>query len=956
MNAHSLIIFFCQLAMGTWMLNNQSLAQNSSHPSENYPEIIQKLPEAFQAADAAAMSRFLHQLHEQITEPSGLDTTIGRRILDHLGVQLPKLDLTSQLRYLKVFEPIFWKENRSEDQAHFHHLIAKGYQRSAKIDSMSMHIDSMANYVELIQSPSILRVLLGYIQGRNAHLKGDFQASLNYLLNALTYLEKHFPSNIEQRKFLLNGIGIGYRRTSQQIKAIQHHHRTLQYLQANTTDTHWQANILNNLGLCYEDLAKYDSAAYYMLAAIAGYEQMAPRFTNQVATGYANLARVYNSSGQPELAMQYVQKSANLMHSTYGENHPDLLLTDAILAEIYFNDSKIIPALGSINLALQRLKSLGWSKKSPRGEYYLSDALATLADRVEIMTALFHEGEKISVLDSALAAADDFLTTVDFAYDNLKSQVSKEVFQKMHRRIFSIAIDNLHNKYLIDPDVQYVEEALNWSEKYKALELLFAARKDRIEQDPAFRNLATEYDRLQIELAKASHAGISDGTASPEFRDAQQKVYTWKEDIQQKFAPYYQILFHPPNLDLLQLQQNYLSADQSLISFHVSSRALFVIILNSNEVVFEQVALKRDLKESVAALRNAVYGYFTGGDRDEDYYQESAIEFLASARQLYQDVFEPIAAHVRQRVVIIPDQVLAYLPFDLLIDGRANSWHEFKSYNYLLKKHAISYAYSIPHWIEMRQQQPAANHRVLAFAPGYRDTKGVEDPDIITLRSSLRPLLHNTREVHALTGDWKTSIWTGAQGSKQNFLENAEEYGIIHLAMHAKANDQNGNHSYLAFSNMEGDPFKLYANEIYGLDLSTELLCLSACESGLGELQMGEGMISLARAFTFAGASSLVCTSWAVNDASTPIIMQHFYQYLRTGTLKDQALQRAKLDYINRVDDALAHPFYWAGFTAFGDMQAITGDSVASWWIYVAISLILLFALLIYQGKREKKA
>jgi hypothetical protein len=114
-------------------------------------------------------------------------------------------------------------------------------------------------------------------------------------------------------------------------------------------------------------------------------------------------------------------------------------------------------------------------------------------------------------------------------------------------------------------------------------------------------------------------------------------------------------------------------------------------------------------------------------------------------------------------------------------------------------------------------------------------------------------------------------------------------------------------------------------------------------------LKSGEGIISLARAFTMAGARSIVSSLWSVNDRSTPDIMSSFYQYLKAGLPKDVAMQKAKTAFIQSRGHADAHPFYWGSFICVGDMRPVSlvpGFSYVTWGIISAAGLILLIFLI----------
>ena len=121
-----------------------------------------------------------------------------------------------------------------------------------------------------------------------------------------------------------------------------------------------------------------------------------------------------------------------------------------------------------------------------------------------------------------------------------------------------------------------------------------------------------------------------------------------------------------------------------------------------------------------------------------------------------------------------------------------------------------------------------------------------------------------------LKNDFRAKVIKGSKASVESFLHYASDYGIIHLSTHGKADDRVGDFCYLTFSatNKEKNNHSLYVRDLYSLDLSANMVVLSACETGIGELRKGEGIISLGRGFTFAGAKSIICSLWNINDRS----------------------------------------------------------------------------------------
>ena len=270
---------------------------------------------------------------------------------------------------------------------------------------------------------------------------------------------------------------------------------------------------------------------------------------------------------------------------------------------------------------------------------------------------------------------------------------------------------------------------------------------------------------------------------------------------------------------------------------------------------------------------------------------------------------------------------------------------------YLIKKHQISYNYSATLYHQLlTQKNEAAKENLLAFAPSFKDNKEKFE-SITARRNGFENLLYNIPEAEIAHDYISGHLFKGNAATEENFLKNAGDYKIIHLSTHAKSNDELGDYSFIAMSKVNDsidDANRIYTSELYNLNLKADMVVLSACETGLGELQKGEGIISLARAFTYAGAKSTINSLWSVNDASTKALMEEFYKNIKAGKTKDQALHEAKLSYLENED--MDAPYFWASFIAMGNMEPIIlSSSTRYYWL-----LLLLIPAFIFIYKRRK--
>ena len=178
---------------------------------------------------------------------------------------------------------------------------------------------------------------------------------------------------------------------------------------------------------------------------------------------------------------------------------------------------------------------------------------------------------------------------------------------------------------------------------------------------------------------------------------------------------------------------------------------------------------------------------------------------------------------------------------------------------------------------------------------------------------------------------------------------------IIHFATHAQVNDEQPLKSFLALNPQpkENDDGYLLASDLYGLNLHSKLVVLSACQTGLGQYQRGEGVLSLAHAFQYAGSPSMIYSLWSIDDQQTNWVVDHLYQNLQNAGSVSKALRKAKLDYLQTHNGELTHPFYWGALLMMGEDQAFEKNILRDFfWLYF-IGFLLVMSLVVYFMKKK---
>jgi CHAT domain-containing protein len=187
------------------------------------------------------------------------------------------------------------------------------------------------------------------------------------------------------------------------------------------------------------------------------------------------------------------------------------------------------------------------------------------------------------------------------------------------------------------------------------------------------------------------------------------------------------------------------------------------------------------------------------------------------------------------------------------------------------------------------------------------------------------------------------------------FLKELNRYPIVHLATHAVSSADNAAGSFIAFYPQKDTPIEdcLFLEELYGLNMNkTKLVVISACETGQGELVSNEGVISLARAFAYAGCGSSISSLWKADDQATSFIVQRFYVYLRKGYKKSIALRRAKLDYL-ASGTVNRSPAYWSHLVLIGDTAPLYPRGLAWLWWFAVVPMAAAVWWLLRRGKKR---
>jgi CHAT domain-containing protein len=700
-----------------------------------------------------------------------------------------------------------------------------------------------------------------------------------------------------------------------------------------------------NIGTAYDELELYTQALQSYQAALSNIEKISvlppkadlPGLTED---SLRSAARVCYASGDIQCANDYYSKLVDTA-SKSGSN-PKLSEFLNLLATAQHESGNFEAAKQSC------LKSLAFSEPAKATTLQLNSYRllgfihsdlknhAEAISYIEKAKALSLKKDKRILENLYLAEGVIYFAAGQFdrahsAYD----QSIKLVEERQAEAASSVEAGPMPTSYLYAPYSRMIEllvsqgrilEALNYSERAKGrylFDLLNAkgqfAESALLERQSKLSdqilNLEIKFasnvysSRPNLEISESLQAQISQ--AKELLKSVESEIAKSKITIAEN---------RPEKLNLTQADLSALLPDNetALLQFAIGKKQtyLFVATKSAGEVELQAYPIKTgkfDLSRQVTHFRNLVLNHDQTGD------------LHPAARKLYDDLLGQTPAQLKsvKSLIIVPDGSLWELPFQAL---------EMPPDKYLIERHAISYAPSFnllkkfPHaqTSKLREQTP---NRLLAFGNPALKTNNKPGTSVKLMDQPIDPLPETEKlvaRIKQMYGVQKSLALIRHNATEDKFKSLAPRYSIIHVATHGLFNDLYPMRSRIVLSQTGTNSIEdgyLEAGELAKLKLQADLVILSACETGRGQVRAGEGIIGLPWAIFVAGCPTAIVSQWKVEVQSTADLMLSLHKNLNQPNQrlsKSEALQQSALTFINNPNKDLSHPFFWAGFIVMG--------------------------------------
>lgn len=612
---------------------------------------------------------------------------------------------------------------------------------------------------------------------------------------------------------------------------------------------------------------------------------------------YSHIAVINKEIKAYETALAYIDKALNIANKTTKGNQAGLLVSRGV----------ILKEMGNISEAEKYYKEAQEVIDSEQ-----STDIETLSYYTEIAhfySQKYQLTKDTKALENAYHLYENCIEKFNTIYKNgLFNAKLVEYLSLIHEGLFAIMIADNSKSIAIINHVENTTSKYLWSNFIKnnsSTQLLQIDKNyttlQQVNADIAYHKTAIQQKKEQI---------TPDTLTIKELQNKVLDLETKAETLGLKLMksnPNY-VALYDSKFNLGQFIAN-LQPNETLLSFYPTKANIYAVVITSKGII------KCHKLEDKENLHKTVVDYVSALKNKEEY------DKLGNT--LYASLLKPIDLEAQQ-LTIIARGTLATLPFETL---RING-------SYLVEKVTINYANTLNLYALQKELPVNKTIKLTVFNPDYKGTS-----------FSILPFAN--QEARFLEATYQAQTFSGMEASKSNFFNNANQSSIYHLAMHAQVNNKDENASKLIFGK---DP--LYFSELYAQSIPLDLVVLSACETGIGKTQEGEGMMSLSRAFTFSGVAATLHSLWQVPDKQGAEIMQLFYKNIHQGLRKDEALQQAKISFLQYAKaDELKHPYYWSGFVLSGNPKALVNSP--NYFLYGVLFFGFFILLVLYLKFRK---
>jgi len=617
--------------------------------------------------------------------------------------------------------------------------------------------------------------------------------------------------------------------------------------------------------------------------------------------------------------------------------------TYLLLADLYQQDGKPAAQLAAINKALYTVCDIDTSDlfATPASEdlYAENTIMEALDTKAKWMAANAKVSDPLPYLKCSIRCCEASFKVEDLLMNDYGYDESKLMQLKESRRRSELAIGVCIQLLEATSDKQWAEKAFLFAEQNKARVLQEnisrnIAGNDQFAKDSFYvkmKGLVAKEHELETAIYSQQLRPAADTAAiyllKAQLVQVQQQKFNADVALKQSNPGYKKMLVQKDSLLIKHIFEQLLTSNTHLVEYFSGDSAAYVFHLQGKN----QSIQIHTLSPAARHLAGAYLHWFA---------QPSAIEnntsgFLQVAFALYRQLLEPVLQHIENgELIVIADGLMGQVPFESLVTSAPQN-SRLHNAAYLIKKCKIFYGYSAKLLLQKSQQKQKTGSINIAMAP----------VNVFPASFGGAALENSIAETAAFKTAFKDAVvYTKKEASLAAFKASSSNAGMLHIATHAVADSVQ---PYIVFADSI-----LYMQQLYGMQVPAKLVVLSACKTTLGRQQQGEGTMSLARGFSYAGAQNVITSLWEVNDRSTADFMAMFYDELKNNN-PGESLCLTKLKWLERAatNGHIASPYYWAAFINYGYSPSEAGNKQ---WLVILLAIAVVAGTIIFTWQKKK--
>lgn len=747
---------------------------------------------------------------------------------------------------------------------------------------------------------------------------GKYAQAQEQLNHALLIRQQKLPETHELIAAIYNDLGLTYTEIDTD-KSIDYYEKALEtYRKLHGNDNPKIAIANTNLGFVYYKDELYGDAITYYEAALKIWEKVYSNPHPSKALVLMNLGQTYSRMGNQKAALEFYNKSQVMYGLALGRKHPDITFVQNLLGNEKLAQEKFDEALVHYQIALEaNIPYFNNTGQPPQvdqtpsiKEFYSGrQLLFSLMYKAQALEKRYF-GETLNRNDlllglRTLQACDSLIDRQRQSATNEADKIAlgaiaNEVYGDGVRIAYTLSDVSFSNRKY------FREQSFYFAEKSKSAVLQEAIADTHAKSFANIPNgLLEEEKNLKSAIALISQKLAQKPEASEEkyLRETlfslNRAYQDFTKTLENQYPEYFNLKFNSAAPSISELQ-NLISGNTAFISYFMDefNGRLYSYVISKDKFTIESKSVPKEYDKYITGLRNSLF------------YQEITT-YKISAHKLYQLLIPDKIPNAVNDLVIIPTGRMGVIPFEALLTKESTE-EDFKKLPYLIHRYSIRYEFSAGLALQKKPKSTGITS-ALFCAP-------VTFPD----KDALADLPGTEKEVNTIATLFKqkninSSVMLNNKASEANLKSGSlKNYSLVHLATHGVVDENSPELSRIFLqTDSEAEDGNLFAGEIYNLELKADLVALSACQTGLGKISKGEGVIGLSRALVYAGARNIIVSFWSVADESTAQLMTGFY----SGLLQDQSLnysqdlRKAKLALLT---GEYAAPYYWAPFVLIG--------------------------------------